>query len=90
MRDEQVTTEDEGLLTAWWNGLTERARALWLQRAGSNLPADAWTLFQSNPAIAFEIGLQEGTELSEANADNAQFGPDGLTLYLHPAGQTRH
>jgi len=90
MRDEQVMTEDERLCTAWWTGLTERARALWLQRAASTHPADAWTLFQSDPGIAFEIGLQEGKELYEANAGNAQFGPDGLTLYLQPAGQTPH
>jgi hypothetical protein len=29
----------------WWNSLTERERAYWLQQAGSAVPGDAWTAY---------------------------------------------
>lgn len=29
----------------WWNSLAEDDRALWMRRAGSAVPADAWAYF---------------------------------------------
>ncbi len=81
---------DESMGMAWWNGLTERARALWLERADSAVPADAWALFKGNPGIALEIGLQEGAELARANPDGAASQSQGLDLYLAPTDPTRH
>jgi hypothetical protein len=39
---------------AWWNNLTESARALWLERVGANTAsvADAWALFKSDRGLA--------------------------------------
>lgn len=31
----------------WWNRLTERERAHWLQLTGSATPADAWAAFKA-------------------------------------------
>jgi hypothetical protein len=38
---------DEALGAAWWTCLTECQRALWLLRAGSDAPADAWEVFKA-------------------------------------------
>ncbi|MEJ1966480.1 MAG: hypothetical protein WDO56_35060 [Gammaproteobacteria bacterium] len=38
---------DAELGIAWWNALPEYSRALWLTRAGSACPADAWTLYKA-------------------------------------------
>jgi hypothetical protein len=81
---------DELLGMAWWNGLSDRARALWLQRVGTAVAADAWALFKTDPGIAFEIGFQEGRELAAAAADDSSLGDKGLALYRLPAGKTRH
>ena len=90
MSIEREPTEDELMGMTWWNGLSERARALWLQRAGTAVAADAWALFKANPGIAFEVGLQEGQELARANADSAPLGAESLVLYLSPTDPTRH
>jgi hypothetical protein len=90
MSFEREPTEDEVLGIVWWNQLTERARSLWLQRAQSTMPAPAWALFQSDPGISFEIGLQEGQELARANEGGTSLGADSLALYGAPAGPTRH
>lgn len=37
---------------AWWNHLTEQERAVWLQRAGSAVSADAWAEFQRGMAAS--------------------------------------
>lgn len=52
-------TPTEVLGMAWWNGLSERDRAGWQQRAGSAIAADAWTLFKAKPTAADEVGLPE-------------------------------
>lgn len=31
----------------WWNSIREYERALWLTRAGSSRPVDAWNLFKA-------------------------------------------
>jgi len=54
---------DEQLRMDWWNGLSERARELWLHRTDSGI-AGAWAMFKTNPGDAFEVGLQEGRELA--------------------------
>lgn len=36
---------DAELGIAWWNHLSEQDRAMWLERAGSAVPADAWAEF---------------------------------------------
>jgi hypothetical protein len=51
---------------AWWNGLSDRAREIWLERAGTAVAADAWAQFKADPGIAFEVGLQEGREIAAA------------------------
>jgi len=38
---------DAELGMAWWNALPEYSRALWLTRAGSACPADAWALYKA-------------------------------------------
>jgi hypothetical protein len=35
---------------AWWNALTEAARADWLRCAGSATPADAWAEYKRQAA----------------------------------------
>jgi hypothetical protein len=45
-RDAERQTADDELGMAWWNGLTKRRRAYWLQRAGSCRPVDAWHCFK--------------------------------------------
>ncbi len=39
---------DEALGVAWFNGLSEYQRCLWLTRAGSSVPADAWAIFKAS------------------------------------------
>jgi len=40
-------TTDELMGIAWWNGLTKKERARWLQLAGNTcVPADAWAAFK--------------------------------------------
>lgn len=39
---------DETLGMTWWNGLSEAARAGWLQRAGTAVAAEAWEYFKRN------------------------------------------
>ena len=41
-------TADEQAGIDWWNGLTERDRAFWLQAATSAVPAEAWRFFKSS------------------------------------------
>ena len=44
------SSTDAALGMAWFNALTEYQRCLWLTRAGSAVPADAWACFkQSRP-----------------------------------------
>lgn len=45
--DDRRPTVAEQVGIIWWNGLTERARADWLRRAGSTVPADAWRAFKA-------------------------------------------
>ena len=44
-----ISTErgDAVLRMTWWNGLTRREQAWWLQQAGSDVPADAWEAFKA-------------------------------------------
>lgn len=88
--EEREPTADESMGMDWWNGLSERARALWLQRVGTAVAADAWALFKADPGVAFQIGVQEGQELARANADGAALGPETMALYLSPTAATRH
>lgn len=54
--DRKITTAVEMLPTGalldaeagmrWWNGLTENARAFWLEQCGSAVPADAWATYK--------------------------------------------
>jgi hypothetical protein len=39
---------DAALGSVWFNSLTEYQRALWLLRAGSAIPADAWAVFKAS------------------------------------------
>jgi hypothetical protein len=87
---ERDPNDDEKAGMAWWNGLSERARALWLQRAASAVAADAWALFKANPGISFEIGVQEGSELARANAGGPALDAASMDLYLAPTGPARH
>ncbi len=59
MNHDPEPTPDEVLGMAWWNGLSERDRAHWLQRAGSAIAADAWALFKAKPTAADEAGVPE-------------------------------
>ena len=65
-RDDREPTSDELAGISWFNELSDRARALWLERVGTGIPADAWALLKSNPGVALEIGLQEGQEIGMA------------------------
>ncbi|HEY1900448.1 MAG TPA: hypothetical protein VGG49_11695 [Steroidobacteraceae bacterium] len=38
---------DDVLGVAWFHSLSEYQRCLWLLRAGSDVPADAWALYKS-------------------------------------------
>lgn len=62
-------TDDEALGMAWWNSLPDRARALWLQRVGTAVVADAWALFKAEPGISFDIGFQVGQESAREDAE---------------------
>lgn len=42
---EQRADAEQGV--AWFNALPEHSRALWLTRAGSSRPVDAWNLFKA-------------------------------------------
>lgn len=50
--DDRELTEDEVLGVAWWNGLTEKERAFWLQAARSAVPADAWAFWKRQEGVA--------------------------------------
>jgi len=43
---ERNPSPDEAAGMVWWNGLTERQRAQWLDRAGSAVVAEAWAVFK--------------------------------------------
>jgi hypothetical protein len=46
-RDLPAPTSDAAQGMAWWSDLPEDERAAWLQRAGSDIPADAWAAFKA-------------------------------------------
>ncbi len=45
-------TADEAVGMAWWNRLSSRQRADWLQRARSARPADAWAVYKRSACEA--------------------------------------
>jgi len=55
-------TKDETAGMLWWNGLSERARAIWMGFAGSARPADAWELYKANPGLAVSVKIQESID----------------------------
>lgn len=46
MKNEREPTPDETAGIVWWNSLSEVERAACLARAGTAVPADAWTAFK--------------------------------------------
>jgi hypothetical protein len=46
MEDQREPTSDERAGMDWWNRLSERERALWLAKAQSAKPSDAWTAYK--------------------------------------------
>lgn len=57
-----TATPDEAAGVAWWNGLSEPARAAWMLLADSAVPADAWALFKANPEQVLSVRVQEARE----------------------------
>jgi hypothetical protein len=47
MKTKQTATANDELGMVWWNRLSKKDRAEWLQVAGSARPVDAWRAFQS-------------------------------------------
>jgi len=45
--DPDERTQDARAGMAWWNGLARWERAEWVERAVSDVPADAWEAFKS-------------------------------------------
>jgi hypothetical protein len=43
-------TIDDAAGMRWWNSLTRGERAMWLERARSAVPADAWAAYKGSPA----------------------------------------
>jgi hypothetical protein len=57
--EERKPTAEETMGIAWWNDLSEAARARWLGLGGSAVPADAWAAFQADLASARQVTPQE-------------------------------
>lgn len=48
----EEASPDDLLGVAWFNGISEFARAYWLAQAGSARPSDAWTAYKRKQEVA--------------------------------------
>lgn len=48
---DREATADERTGIDWWNSRSEQARAYWLKKANSAVPAEAWAAYQAEPAV---------------------------------------
>jgi hypothetical protein len=60
MDDEREPSADERAGMEWWNSLPERERALWLGKAQSAKPVDAWAAYkrvmtEAKPIAKFDV-----------------------------------
>ena len=84
-----VSTAYEKAGMEWWNRSTEWARAYWLKRAGSAIPAEAWACYlgQSQPprgALRLWSGIEvQGADLAIGILPGID-GALGVRVVAHP------